>query len=165
MSSDIDRFVFNGLFHRMMRRTGKLHSLTLVSVSLGIIASVSVSLWNFNTSEFHLWMDLIPQGFGIASMITTTLIVSLCAPRRFLSDFVFLLKVQLQAMIANVAKEDIAVATGITYLFRTTGQVLGVSLSGALLQAILTKQLRKRITGPEAFEVRSTSLAVLRPFT
>jgi len=31
--------------------------------------------------------------------------------------------------------------------------VLGVSLSGALLQAILTKQLRKRITGPEAFEI------------
>jgi len=78
-----------------------------------------------------LWLDLIPHGFGIASMITSTLI----------------------AMIANVAREDIAVATGITYLFRTTGQVLGVSLSGALLQAILTKQLRKRITGPEAFEI------------
>lgn len=59
-----------------MRRTGKLYALTLVSVSLGIIASVSVSLWNFNTSEFHLWLDLIPHGFGIASMITSTLIVS-----------------------------------------------------------------------------------------
>jgi len=57
------------------------------------------------------------------------------------------------AMIANVAREDIAVATGITYLFRTTGQVLGVSLSGALLQAILTRQLRKRITGPDSFEI------------
>jgi len=56
-------------------------------------------------------------------------------------------------MIANIAKEDTAVATGIIYLFRTTGQVLGVSLSGALLQAVLTKQLRKRITGPGAFEV------------
>jgi len=115
----------------MMRRTGKLYSLTLVSASFGIVASVSVSLWNFNTSEFHLWLDLIPHGFGISSMITSTLI----------------------AMIANVAKDDIAVATGVTYLFRTTGQVLGVSLSGALLQAILTKQLRKRITGPEAFEI------------
>ena len=68
-------------------------------------------------------------------------------------------------MIANVAKEDVAIATGMSYLFRTTGQVLGVSLGGALLQYILTKQLRKRITGPEAFEVRSTSLAVSRPFT
>jgi hypothetical protein len=56
-------------------------------------------------------------------------------------------------MIANVDREDIAVATGITYLFRTTGQVLGVTLSGALLQSILTKQLRKRITGPDALEV------------
>ena len=56
-------------------------------------------------------------------------------------------------MIANVAKEDVAIATGMSYLFRTTGQVLGVSLGGALLQYILTKQLRKRITGPEAFEV------------
>jgi len=57
------------------------------------------------------------------------------------------------AMIANVAKEDTAVATGITYLFRTTGQVLGVSLSGTLLQAILTKQLRRRITGPGSLEI------------
>lgn len=114
-----------------MRSTGKLHTLTLASMALGIIASVFVSLWNFNSSEFHLWLDLIPHGFGIASMITTTLI----------------------AIIANVRREDIAVATGITYLFRTTGQVLGVSLSGALLQAILTKQLRKRITVPGAVEI------------
>jgi hypothetical protein len=154
--------VSNALIYRIMRRTGKLYTLTLASVSLGIVASVSVSLWKFNTPEFHLWLDLVPQGFGIASMITSTLIVSLRGYRDSLfSHFSFLL----QAMIANVAKEDIAVATGITYLFRTTGQVLGVSLSGALLQAILTKQLRKRITGPEAFEVWSTSLArSSRPF-
>ena len=59
-------------------------------------------------------------------------------------------------MIANVAREGVAVATGILYLFRTTGQVLGVSLSGAILQAVLTKQLQMRITGPGASEVRSS---------
>jgi hypothetical protein len=32
-----------------------------------------------------------------------------------------------------------------SYLFRTTGQVIGVSSSGALLQAILKTELRKRI--------------------
>lgn len=42
----------------------------------------------------------------------------------------------------------------VTYLFRTTGQVIGVSLSGALLQAVLTKKLRERITRPDAYEVR-----------
>lgn len=41
----------------------------------------------------------------------------------------------------------------VSYLFRTTGQVLGVSLSGALTQAILSKELGERITGEGAEEV------------
>lgn len=73
-------------------------------------------------------------------------------------------------MIAVSNRADMAVATGgmldpqtaclrlltllspVTYLFRTTGQVLGVSLSGAVLQAVLVKKLRERITGPDAAE-------------
>lgn len=76
-----------------------------------------------------------------------------------------------QAMIASVTKEDLAVATGsmcrifvhpvdlltysqlVTYLFRTTGQVIGVSLSGAVLQAVLLKNLRQRITGPGSEQI------------
>ncbi|KAF9569492.1 vacuolar amino acid permease [Agrocybe pediades] len=115
----------------IMRRTGKLYTLTLVSALLSIYAMVSASLWSESSSQFHLWVDLIPQGFGMASFITSTLI----------------------AMIVGVYKEDMAVATGITYLFRTTGQVLGVSLSGAILQAVLLQKLRERITGPDAAQV------------
>ncbi|KAF8165158.1 vacuolar amino acid permease [Crassisporium funariophilum] len=115
----------------LMRRTGKLYTLTLVSSSMSVLASVLASCWNENSSALHLWVDLIPQGFGMASFITSTLI----------------------AMIAGVYKEDMAVATGITYLFRTTGQVLGVSLSGALLQSILLKKLRERIQGPDAQQI------------
>jgi len=96
-----------------------------------ILASVLAIFWNENSSAFHLWLDLIPHGFGMASFITSTLI----------------------AMIAGVYKEDMAVATGITYLFRTTGQVLGVSLSGAILQAVLLQKLRERISGPDAAQV------------
>ncbi|EMD40562.1 hypothetical protein CERSUDRAFT_111161 [Gelatoporia subvermispora B] len=115
----------------IMRRTGQLYSLTLISASLTVIATILVALWNNNTATYHLWLDVVPQGFGMASVITTTLI----------------------AMIASITREDLAVATGITYLFRTTGQVIGVSLSGALLQAILTRKLRERITGPGALEM------------
>ena len=43
--------------------------------------------------------------------------------------------------------------SSVTYLFRTTGQVLGVSLSGAILQAVLLQKLRQRIHGPDAAEV------------
>jgi len=76
-------------------------------------------------------MEIVPQGFGMSSFITTTLI----------------------AMIASVAQEDMAVATGITYLFRTSGQVLGVSLSGAILQAVLVRKLQQRIQGPGSAEI------------
>ncbi|KAJ6509977.1 vacuolar amino acid permease [Mycena vitilis] len=128
----------------MMRRTGKLYTLTLSAAASSICANVLVIFWNENTSPWHLWLDIVPQGFGMASFITTTLI----------------------AMIAGVVKEDMPVATGITYLFRTTGQVLGVSLSGAILQAVLLQKLRERIQDPNSAQsciMRTPHLGDLPP--
>lgn len=62
---------------RMMRKTGKLYFLTLASVAASVVAAVSICFWNDNTSQWHLWLDIVPQGFGMASLITTTLIVSI----------------------------------------------------------------------------------------
>lgn len=59
-----------------MRRTGKLYGLTLISSIMTVIAAIFVCLWNEDSSSFHLWLDIVPQGFGMASVITTTLIVS-----------------------------------------------------------------------------------------
>lgn len=59
----------------MMRRTGKLYKLTLVSSALTVLASVLTVFWNEHTSTIHLWIDIIPQGLGMSSLITTTLIV------------------------------------------------------------------------------------------
>ncbi|KAF8580262.1 MFS general substrate transporter [Ramaria rubella] len=115
----------------MMRRTGKLYVLTLASAVISVISCTLVATWNENTPTFDLWFDIIPNGFGIASLLTTTLI----------------------ALIASVPREDMAVATGISYLFRTSGQVLGVSLTGALVQMILMRQLREKITGPGSQEL------------
>ncbi|OJA20884.1 hypothetical protein AZE42_00884 [Rhizopogon vesiculosus] len=119
----------------MMRRTGKLYNLTLGSAALTIFASILVALWNDSTSKYHLWLDIIPQGFGMASLITTTLIVSISPA----------------AHEPNCALNS--AVTAVTYLFRTTGQVLGVSLSGAVLQTVLLRTLRQRITGPGSSEV------------
>lgn len=52
----------------------------------------------------------------------------------------------------------------VTYLFRTAGQVIGVSLSGALLQAVLAAKLKERITGPNAAEVRILKAFALLSF-
>jgi hypothetical protein len=48
----------------------------------------------------------------------------------------------------------------VTYLFRTTGQVLGVSLSGTILQAVLVRKLQQRIRGPGAAKVGTAKLPV-----
>lgn len=75
---------------------------------MAIMASILLILWDSNTSPVHLWIDIVPQGFGMASFITTTLIVRVvCAELRKP-----MLTFRVQAMIAGVAREDMPVATG-----------------------------------------------------
>lgn len=60
---------------RVMRRTGRLYNLTLFSCLLTVLAATLVAMWDESSSALHLWLDVVPQGFGMASVITTTLIV------------------------------------------------------------------------------------------
>ena len=73
--SELITLVMLTLFSRVMRKTGKLYTLTLASSLLTVLANVLVVLWTDKTSAFHLWFDIVPQGFGMASSITSTLIV------------------------------------------------------------------------------------------
>jgi len=114
-----------------MRHTGKFWWLNVWGAALSIVACALFITWSDVTPSWRLWLDIVPNGFGMCSLITSTLI----------------------ALIAACDKADIAVATGVSYLFRTTGQVLGVSLSGALVQGLLTRFLRERIKGPDAAQL------------
>ena len=58
-----------------MRRTGRLYNLTLFSCLLTVFAASLVAMWDENSAQYHLWFAIVPQGFGMASVITTTLIV------------------------------------------------------------------------------------------
>ncbi|KAF8308605.1 vacuolar amino acid permease [Clavulina sp. PMI_390] len=127
----------------IMRATGKHWFLSIASAGAAILSCLLMANWNDGTSTFELWFDIVPSGAGTSSLFGTTLI----------------------ALISSVSREDMAVANGIYYLFRTTGQVLGVSMSGALAQGILRTQLRSRIDVPNAKEIRhSTSvISTLEP--
>jgi len=59
-----------------MRKTGKFYTLTLISAVFSIVSNVLLVLWSNKTSSFNLWLDPILHGLGMASVITTTLIVS-----------------------------------------------------------------------------------------
>ncbi|KAH7100557.1 vacuolar amino acid permease [Auriculariales sp. MPI-PUGE-AT-0066] len=114
-----------------MRRTGKYWNLSVVSASLTLAASILLACWSKETHPIHLWLDIVPSGLGASALITSTLI----------------------ALISSVDRSLIAVATGLSYLFRTTGQVLGVALSGALIQGVLMRKLQESITGPDAADI------------
>ncbi|KAJ7237742.1 MFS general substrate transporter [Mycena haematopus] len=106
-----------------MRKTGRYWKFQAIS-SLGLlVANLILASWNPDTPEWVLYITLAPSGFAFAAVLTTTLL----------------------ALIASVPRDDIPLATGISYLFRTMGQVLGVSLSATLTQMLLARNLRARI--------------------
>ncbi|CAE6435084.1 unnamed protein product [Rhizoctonia solani] len=78
------------VFAGMMRRTGKLYWLTIASAAGALLSAALISSWNESTHHLHLWLDIAFGGFGMSSLITSTLI----------------------ALIASVDKKDYAVATG-----------------------------------------------------
>ncbi|KAJ7490929.1 MFS general substrate transporter [Mycena latifolia] len=61
-------------------------------------------------------------------------------------------------LIASVPRNDIPLAAGLSYLFRTMGQVLGVSLSAALTQTLLARNLRAQIVGPGAADAHRPTI-------
>ncbi|KIY71564.1 MFS general substrate transporter [Cylindrobasidium torrendii FP15055 ss-10] len=113
-----------------MRKTGKYWWYQFFASSGLVIANVGLVSWNHNTPEWIYYITLIPSGFAFASVLTTTLL----------------------ALFASVSRDNIPIATGVSYLFRTAGQVLGVALSSTLLQGLLASNLRARITGENADE-------------
>ncbi|KAJ7490930.1 MFS general substrate transporter [Mycena latifolia] len=114
-----------------MRKTGRYWWLQAFACLCVLSANLLLASWDADTPEWVLYATLMPSGFGFASTLTTTLL----------------------ALIASVPRDDIPLATGISYLFRTTGQVLGVSLSAALTQTLLARNLRARIVGAGADEI------------
>ncbi|KAJ6606043.1 MFS general substrate transporter [Mycena vulgaris] len=120
-----------------MRKTGRYWKLQAFSGLCLVAANLILASWNADTPEWVLYTTLMPSGFGFATALTTTLL----------------------ALIASVPRDDIPLATGISYLFRTMGQVLGVSLSATLTQTLLARNLRARIVGEGAADIIAHILA------
>lgn len=106
-----------------MRATGRFKKYTVLMSLFQLFGSLLLFAMNSETPEWLSYFAVVPMGVGGAGVLTTTLI----------------------AVINIVPRSEIAVSTAITYLFRTSGQILGVGLSGAVLQFSLRNELRKRI--------------------
>ncbi|ODN98488.1 multidrug resistance protein fnx1 [Cryptococcus wingfieldii CBS 7118] len=118
----------------VMRHTGKYWWLG-VNCALCIVAtSVGMLFWHKDSPEWLTWVAQAPGGFGYAGVLTTSLVA-------------------LMTHVQRAGKGETAVATSMTYLFRTVGQVLGVAVSSAIVQSVVQRDLLKTITGPDAAEI------------
>lgn len=137
-----------------MRKTGKYYWFTIACGALICVGPLLVATWPMAVKvnkmgeviqggEGQLWTHWVfsgPMGFGTGAMLTTTLV----------------------ALIASVAPNDVATATGMSYLFRATGSVVGISVTSALLQNIVKRLMAETIPDLDLIdEIRKSPTAII----
>lgn len=118
----------------VIKKTGKYYWLTVVSYIMLLIGMVVIFLFSGTivNSTWGISVGMVLCAFGNGIGVTTTLI----------------------ALISNAAPEDLAVTTACSYLFRSLGSVIGVSLSSTVVQQSLRTYLIRHLgSGEEADEV------------
>ncbi|KAI0400987.1 major facilitator superfamily domain-containing protein [Xylaria palmicola] len=108
-----------------LRRTGRYYWLTAAGYCLLLVSIVPMVLGAGRASALITVVGLCVLTFGSSISITTSLI----------------------AIIANAAPEDSAVAVACSYLFRSLGTTIGISVSTAVLQQALRADLARRLGG------------------
>ncbi|CAI7614451.1 hypothetical protein N7533_013369 [Penicillium manginii] len=109
----------------IMRRTGKYFWLTIVGYSSLTVGCFTIYLFSGGVTESTVPMILgmVFSAFGNGIGVTTTLI----------------------GLISNATFEDQAVVTACSYLFRSLGSVIGLSLSSTVVQQLLRERLALRL--------------------
>lgn len=131
----------SGIF---MARTGTYRTLVLVCGIGGFVGPAMMFLWTRGvTHEAFLWATMPWAGAALGTILTVTLV----------------------ALIGSVDPHEMAAATGMSYLFRAIGSVLGISLSNALLQNALRRALYAAGLPPSVAEAIRSDAHVLRELT
>ena len=118
----------------IMQRTGKYYWLTVCAYTTLTLGMVPILLCTglVANNTYGISVGLVMCGFSNGIGVTTTLI----------------------GLIANAAPEDQAIATACSYLFRSLGSVIGLSLSATVVQQSLRTQLRDRLkSGKDADDI------------
>lgn len=118
----------------LMQKTGKYYWLTVVAISTSTLGTLLIILCTglVVNNTYGISVGLVLGGFCTGIGTTTTLI----------------------GLIANAAPEDQAIATACSYLFRSLGSVVILSLTASVVQQSLRDQLREHLnSGKDAEEI------------
>ncbi|KAJ5439165.1 uncharacterized protein N7458_010163 [Penicillium daleae] len=107
----------------IMRWTGKYYWLTVIAYSLLTTGCFTIYMFSggVEASVVPMIIGTVMSAFGNGIGVTTTLI----------------------GLISNATYEDQAVVTACSYLFRSLGSVIGLSLSSTVVQQLLREGLRE----------------------
>ncbi|KAI0971654.1 MFS multidrug transporter [Xylaria arbuscula] len=111
----------------LMKRTGRYYWLTLAGYTFMLLGSLPMVLGAGQQSATIVIVGLGIAAFGNSISITTTLV----------------------AMIANATPENTAVVIACSYLFRSLGAAIGISVSMATLQQMLRVNLADKLGGAD----------------
>ena len=109
----------------VMKRTGKYYWLTFIAYTFLTLGMIPILLCTglVVNNTYGISVGLIISGFSHGISMTSSLI----------------------GLIANAAQDDQAVATACSYLFRSLGSVVSISLSATVIQQSLRQQLREKL--------------------
>ena len=123
--------LFGGL---VMQRTGRYYWLTVIAYTTLTIGLIPILLCSgiVVNNTYGISVGLVLCGFSNGIGVTTSLI----------------------GLIANASTEDQAIATACSYLFRSLGSVIGLSISATIVQQSLRTQLLDRLrSGKDADQI------------
>ncbi|CAO3625097.1 unnamed protein product [Mucor hiemalis] len=132
--------VMSGIY---MSRTGEYKKLVTCASLLSLASMIGYSLWTPQTIYPVQFLSLFADGLSLGIIITACLI----------------------AMHSCVEQSEMATITSMSYLFRSIGGVVGISLTSAVFQGVVKKFLQERITGPNAelyIEIARKSMTEVR---
>ncbi|KAJ2956434.1 hypothetical protein NQZ79_g7698 [Umbelopsis isabellina] len=114
-----------------MAHTGSYKAYSICSGICLVLGTIVISSWHPGVSVPWMILGNALDGYALGSLLTTTL----------------------TTLLAAVQVKDSATIISVSYLFRTTGGVLGVSTCQGVFQAVLKSQLFQKITGPGSAEI------------
>ena len=112
----------------VIRRTGRYYWITVAGFALLFVSAPPLMASVYARSTLGVVAGLAFTALGAGSGITTTLV----------------------ALLSNAAQEDIAVVVACSYLFRSLGSSIGISISSAVLQNVLRSELLRRLGDGDA---------------
>ncbi|SGY40478.1 BQ5605_C003g02384 [Microbotryum silenes-dioicae] len=115
----------------IIHKTGRYWEVGVTATMMGSLSILSIVFLHPASPAWVKWLQILPFGFALSTSITTSL----------------------AAIMASVPQSTIPTVTGAIWLFRASGQVIGVGGASAVFQALLVPALKKRITGPGAAEL------------